>query len=145
MRVKRRVAELNQSELSCQEPLQVTYYNTTEFFAPHRDALSEGGVELGSSGDRTSTVIIYLNDDYTGGKTRFHKIGVTVKPERGKAVYFKNLTDDESAPHPLSLHGAGAVASGEKWILNQWTQQRPFSKGNRSSRRAKARKQKRTG
>jgi prolyl 4-hydroxylase len=142
LRIKQRVAETSGTDLRCQEPLQVTHYNETEYFAPHRDAVTSGGVELGAAGDRYCTMIMYLNDDFTGGHTRFHKIGVRVEPERGKAVLFNNLTDDGLAPHPLSLHGASAVRSGDKWLLNQWIRQRPFAPANRSSRRARSKNKK---
>lgn len=136
-RLKRRLAELTQTDLRCQEPLQVTHYHETEFYVPHRDALVSGGIEVGLAGDRHCTVIVYLNDDYSGGYTRFHKIATRVKPERGKAVFFYNLTEDGTRPHPLSLHGAEPVTSGEKWLVNQWIRERPFDGGrNRKARRA---------
>ena len=142
LRVKNRIAEVSQTDLRCQEPLQVTYYETTQFFAPHFDSLRKGSGDLGAPGDRQSTMILYLNDDYTGGQTQFHRIGVTVEPERGKAVFFTNLTEDGSARDPLSLHGAKAVRSGEKWLLNQWIRERPFATQNRGARRAKAKRKK---
>ena len=137
-RVKRRVAEVSGTELRCQEPLQVTHYDPAGFYASHRDALGSGGPSVDSVGDRDGTMIIYLNDDFEGGHTRFPKIGVRIKPERGKAVFFKNLTEDGEAPDPLSTHLATPVSSGEKWLLNQWIRQHPIPTANRSERRAKA-------
>ncbi len=84
-------------------------------------------------------LIVYLNGDYRGGGTRFYTIGVKVKPEPGKAVFFHNLTENRSKPDPLSLHGAEPVAGGEKWLVNQWICLRPYGGTNRKSRRARAR------
>jgi prolyl 4-hydroxylase len=137
LRVKRRIAEVSQTDLRCQEPLQVTHYDPAEFFAPHLDAIGVAE-DLGPEGDRYCTMIMYLHDDFIGGQTRFHRIGVGVKPERGKAAFFTNLTEDGLAPEPLSFHGATTVISGEKWLLNQWIRQRPFASENRGVRRATA-------
>ncbi|MDP6979214.1 MAG: 2OG-Fe(II) oxygenase [Myxococcota bacterium] len=138
-RVKRRIAEVTETDLHCQEPLQVTHYDEHEYYVPHQDALGSGGAETGEAGDRYCTLIVYLNDDYGGGCTCFYRIGARVKPERGKAVLFYNLTDDGSKPHPLSLHGAEPITHGEKWLANQWIRLRPYGGANRKARRAKAR------
>jgi len=136
--IKRRIAELSETDIRCQESLQVTHYFETEFYVPHRDALGSESVDVGDAGDRYCTVIIYLNDDYTGGATRFHKVATRITPERGKAVLFYNLTDDQQKAHPLSLHGAEPVLTGEKWIANQWIRLRPTSsEKNRRARRGK--------
>jgi len=140
-RVKRRVAELSETDLRCQEPLQVTYYQKGQYYTPHFDSLMSGGLEMGESGDRYCTVIIYLNDDFEGGHTRFYKTGVRVKPERGKAVFFLNLTEDQTKHHPFSLHGAEPVTGGEKWLANQWIRLHPTGQAkNRKARRAGSKK-----
>ena len=142
-RVKKRIAELTDIDLRCQEPLQVTHYNPSEFYAPHRDAMGPGVPEFEKTGDRHCTVIIYLNDDFSGGYTRFNKLATRIKPEQGKAVLFYNLTEDGEHPHPLSVHSAEPVSSGEKWLLNQWIRQRHFTgQENRKAKREKSKKKK---
>lgn len=137
--VKQRVAELTDTDLHCQEYLQVTHYNEAEFYVAHRDALGPQAPGFGEAGDRICTVIIYLNDDYRGGHTRFFRTATRVVPERGKAVIFYNLTEDGQAPHPHSVHGADPVVSGEKWLVNQWIRQRPYGgQSNRKARRARS-------
>lgn len=106
-----------------QEKLQVVQYNKGGFFNPHYDAC-EGDSEYcsrmnGSHGPRLYTMLIYLNDDFEGGETIFPKINKTVKPEKGKAVLFKNV-DDNGVVINQSLHGGVPVKHGEKWIANKW-------------------------
>ena len=43
-RIKRRIAELTETDLRCQEPLQVTHYNKTEYYTPIGTHLVPGGV-----------------------------------------------------------------------------------------------------
>lgn len=140
-KVQQRCAELTHTDIRCQESLQVTHYEQGQYYTKHFDALASGGQDLGEAGDRYCTVIIYLNDDCKGGATRFYKIGARVKPERGKAVFFRNLTADESTHHPHSLHGAEPILQGEKWLVNQWIRLRPLPGArNRKARRARARR-----
>jgi prolyl 4-hydroxylase len=68
-------------------------------------------------------VIIYLNEEYDGGVTVFPRIRRRVKPELGKAVLFQNLTEDGKSWDRNALHQAESVASGEKWLSNQWIRQ----------------------
>jgi len=71
---------------------------------------------MSSGGQRKYTVIIYLNDDFSGGDTYFLKLNKKIKPEKGKFVYWNNL--DENGDTNLNMMHAGtAVLSNYKWIL----------------------------
>lgn len=122
-RIKRRIADLTDTRVEQQERIQVTHYGEGERFAPHLDSLVAAGRDPGEAGDRICTVILYLNDDYEGGSTLFPRIRRRVRPEKGKAVVFANLTPDGSRAEPLSLHSGEAVRRGEKWLSNQWIRQ----------------------
>lgn len=107
-----------------QEMLQVVKYPTGGFFNPHYDACV-GNPEFcqrmdGNAGPRYGTLIIYLNDDFTGGETVFPNINKTVKPEKGKAVFFYT-TDKNGTLLKESLHAGNPIISGNKWICNKWT------------------------
>ena len=65
----------------------------------------------------------YLNDDYGGGSTYFPDFGLRITPERGKAVFFHNLTAEGNAQHPMARHVGEPVLSGEKWLCNPWIHQ----------------------
>lgn len=105
------------------EHLQVVNYKTGGFFTPHYDACDGDSAFCermdGKLGPRLWTLLIYLNDDYTGGETVFPRIDKSVKPEKGKAVLFKNVDDNGNVIHQ-AFHGGNPVLSGEKWIANKW-------------------------
>lgn len=106
-----------------QEQLQVVNYPKGGFFSPHYDACegNEGYCSRmnGSDGPRLLTVLIYLNDNFEGGETVFPKINKSVKPEKGKAVIFRNV-DENGVIITQALHGGEPIKSGEKWIANKW-------------------------
>jgi len=110
-----------------QEQLQVVNYPKGGFFSPHYDAC-EGDDSYcsrmnGSDGPRLLTVLFYLNDNFEGGETVFPKINKSVKPEKGKAVIFKNV-DENGVIITQALHGGEPIKSGEKWIANKWVRLR---------------------
>jgi prolyl 4-hydroxylase len=123
--VERKIAELSELPVDHQEMLPVTHYYPHTFYSPHLDAFPASDPVVAAGNDRESTVLIYLNDDYTGGETRLPRIGVSVVPERGKAVLFTNLKPD-GRPNPIAQHEAKIVLSGEKWVVNQWIRQEVF-------------------
>ena len=72
-----------------------------------------------NNGPRYLTFLIYLNDNFEGGETIFPNINKKIKPEKGKAVIFKNIDENENIIKQ-SLHGGEPVRSGQKWIINKW-------------------------
>ena len=121
--IKRRIAELTETKLENQEKIQVTFYEPSEFYGLHHDSIRAAGGDPGPAGDRICTVIMYLNDEFTEGLTHFPKLSLRIRPEKGKAVLFHNLTADGKGPHPLGYHAAEPVGTGEKWLSNQWIRQ----------------------
>ena len=53
------------------------------------------------------TALIYLNDDYTGGKLEFNNLGYSITPTAGSIVFFSS---DE-------VHTAHQVLSGNKYFI----------------------------
>jgi prolyl 4-hydroxylase len=121
--IKLRIAAVVDAPVENQERIQVTHYLENQSYELHHDALRTANVELGESGDRIHTLIIYLNDDYEGGATYFPRIRRRIRPEKGKAVLFRNLTEDGRFIERLSLHKGEPVRGGEKWLSNQWIRQ----------------------
>merc|ERR1711920_805446 len=104
-------------------------YNPSDIFKPHTDGSWPGSGVDGQRvirdryGDRWSqlTFVLYLNDDFAGGPTRFffpvsnsrqeHRIA-QMKAARGGAICFYH------GEHPLSpLHEGGLVTAGTKYII----------------------------
>ena len=74
---------------------------------------------LADGGQRAQTVLLYLNDDYSGGSTCFPKLHLDIKGHRGDLLQFHNLGAD-GLGHRDSLHAGMPVMAGEKWLLSLW-------------------------
>jgi predicted 2-oxoglutarate/Fe(II)-dependent dioxygenase YbiX len=105
------------------EFLQILRYRQGEEFRPHVDYFNESGAgayqSLADGGQRAQTVLLYLNDDYTGGSTCFPELQLNIKAGRGDMLHFHNLGAD-GLGHRDSLHAGMPVTAGEKWLLSQW-------------------------
>src|SRR5258706_724641 len=105
------------------EFLQILRYQPGEEFRPHVDYFNESGAgsyqSLADGGQRAQTVLMYLNDDYTGGSTCFPALQLDIKARRGDMLHFHNLGAD-GLGHRDSLHAGKPVVAGEKWLLSQW-------------------------
>jgi prolyl 4-hydroxylase len=84
--------------------IQLVRYPEGGFFLTHYDA---GGEKREW---RKISVIVYLNDDFGGGATRFPAFGVEVRPRVGHALTFL----------PYYAHDGEVVTGGEKYILLFW-------------------------
>ena len=71
--VKGRIASFLQQDLSKGEPIQGQKYEAGQFFRQHHDYFTGDSYtnHCLSSGNRTYTMMIYLNDDFEGGGTNF--------------------------------------------------------------------------
>ncbi|HAT29549.1 MAG TPA: 2-oxoglutarate-dependent dioxygenase [Janthinobacterium sp.] len=129
-RIDRRVSQLMNLPIEHGEGLQVVRYRGASSSAPHYDFLmpSNGAniASLARSGQRVSTLVMYLNDVAEGGETLFPESGFGVTPRRGGALYFEYCNSDGQLD-PQSLHAAAPVTAGEKWIVTKWMRQRPFT------------------
>ena len=98
-------------------------YEKGQEYKPHHDFfhLDLPGVEhyLGSSGQRTATVLIYLDSPKSGGETIFPTLGVKVAAVKGSAVLFHSTLPTAEEDYS-SLHGGLPVEEGTKWCLTKW-------------------------
>jgi prolyl 4-hydroxylase len=105
------------------EFLQILRYRPGEEFRPHVDYFNESGAgayqSLADGGQRAQTMLLYLNDDYSGGSTCFPKLHLDIKGRRGDLLHFHNV-DSNGMGHRNSLHAGMPVTEGEKWLLSQW-------------------------
>lgn len=111
------------------EGLQVLRYRPGGQYPPHFDFLEPSNPasaqSIARSGQRVSTLIVYLNDVLAGGETVFPEIGFSVVPRRGSGLYFE-YTDSRMRVDARSAHGGAPVIEGEKWIVTKWMRSRPF-------------------
>ncbi|HVW68383.1 MAG TPA: 2OG-Fe(II) oxygenase [Steroidobacteraceae bacterium] len=128
-RLDQRVSEIMNCPVVHGEGLQVLRYGVGGHTAPHFDFLipsnptNEASVKR--SGQRHSTLIIYLSDVAQGGETVFPEVGLSVSPRRGNALYFEYANSRQQLD-ARSLHAGAPVIEGEKWAVTKWMRTRPF-------------------
>lgn len=80
---------------------QLARYKEGQFFKEHVDATEEF--------PRKISVLLYLNDEYTGGEILFTKKNIKIKPKKNTLLVFPST--DEYA------HSAEPVISGTKYVV----------------------------
>jgi prolyl 4-hydroxylase len=108
------------------EPLQGQKYLVGQYFKPHFDFLfsSEEYQKIKEAGNRYWTLLIYLNDDFEGGKTNFPKLEYEISPKKGMALIFQNMRNGELIQE--SLHEGKDVLSGFKYIITAWIREKNY-------------------
>ena len=117
MKIENRISSLMHVPIAHAEGLQVLHYEPGQEFKEHYDYFGAGSPS--SHNNRISTLIIYLNDVEEGGETTLPKLGVTVKPVKGSAIYFEYFYNNQEL-NELTLHSGEPVIRGEKWVATQW-------------------------
>lgn len=112
------------------EVAKLLHYAPGQEFAPHHDFLDtrHGPLrdEVDQRGQRIVTFLLYLNDEYTGGETRFAKINEAYRGGKGDALFFANVGAD-GGPDAQTLHAGAPPETGEKWLLSQWIRDKPIN------------------
>lgn len=78
-------------------------YERSERFKPHYD----GAFRRNRQEESLLTFMVYLNEEFEGGATKFLDLGIDVKPKTGLALFFQ---------HSL-LHEGSLVHEGVKYVL----------------------------
>lgn len=119
--IDHRICRLLGIDPSYSEPIQGQYYEVGQEFKPHTDTFEEHEIASHGSvmGQRTYTVMIYLNTVPSGGITSFPKVATNFSPKHGMAVIWSSLNPDGS-PNKNSLHHAQPVLEGYKAIITKW-------------------------
>jgi len=121
------LAETGES-LDCSEPMSILHYAKGEYYRPHVDyfepdhAVSEDFMQDG--GQRTLSAVTYLTAPSVGGGTSFPKLDLTVPPQAGSTLWFRNC-DEQGQVDERSLHAGDTVKEGEKWVVTKWFRERP--------------------
>lgn len=111
------------------EPIQGQRYAVGQEFQGHTDYFEPTGVDFqpycGVAGNRTWTVMIYLNEPEAGGATRFKAADKIIQPETGKLVAWNNRRPDGSL-NPATLHQGMKVRAGVKYVVTKWYRERAW-------------------
>lgn len=116
---------------SNQEQLQVAMYEEGGEFKAHHDACANPDPDFcertmnHGAGPRRTTLLVYLNEGFTGGETHFVKKGTSITPTTGKAILFWNTNEDNSLIDE-TMHQGMPVVKGHKWIATIWSHPKPY-------------------
>jgi prolyl 4-hydroxylase len=128
-RLNRRIAQITNTPVEHGEALHVLHYGVGAEYKPHPDYFDPNSpgfaATLQRGGQRIATLIVYLNDVEDAGDTVFPKLGLSVVPKKGAAVYFEYM-NEEGQLDEATLHGGAPVGAGEKWVLTKWVRQDVF-------------------
>lgn len=118
--INRRIAAATGTDVECGELLHMLRYAPGEEYRPHLDALD------GVANQRLWTMLVYLNDGYAGGETRFDELAIAAKGEAGDALIFRNA-DADGRSDQRTRHAGLPVTSGVKWLATRWIREAPYS------------------
>jgi prolyl 4-hydroxylase len=120
--------------MQCAEEPQGQRYEIGQEFKQHCDwfdTQSAYNVSHLEKGQRTWTLMVYLNDVDEGGGTRFTKLDMEFKPRKGKAVIWNNLLPNMKG-NAWSEHWGMPVVRGQKNIITKWFRElNPMSINNK--------------
>jgi prolyl 4-hydroxylase len=128
--IDKRIAAVTHFPVENGEHLYLLRYGDKQEYKPHYDWFaSDLGPEwkemVERTGQRYATMIIYLSEVEKGGETSFPKINLKIKPNRGDALLFYDMTPMGEVDD-MSLHGGEVVEQGEKWIVTKWIHQKKY-------------------
>jgi prolyl 4-hydroxylase len=115
--LNRRIARATGTTYDQGEPLQLLRYVPGQEYRPHFDYLEA------VDNRRPWTALVYLNDDYEGGATRFVRTGLEVRGNTGNVLVFGNAGADGKRD-PLSQHAGLPVTAGKKYLATRWIRER---------------------
>lgn len=105
----------------CERP-QLTKYAELQYYGPHWDYFFYGP---NTDNNRVATVIIYLNDNFSGGSTSFPNLNLAVRPQQGRLLYFDYNYNEEI--NRLTMHSGDIVFLGTKYIISVWIRKSSWS------------------
>lgn len=123
-----RFAALFGVDPSFAEPLQGQRYAPGQYFKAHTDWFSPGTDEFEQhtalGGQRTWTLMVYLNPVERGGETVFPRLGRAFTPIAGLGLAWNNLHVG-GQPNHETLHEAMPVEQGLKYVITKWFRAEP--------------------
>lgn len=126
-RVEERICALLDQPRENSETVQGQRYAVGQQFKEHFDFFQTHSAYWAEQdrmgGQRTWTVMIFLNEPEAGGATRFGPADVLVLPQTGLLLAWNNL-DAAGEPNRQALHEGTPVEAGVKYIVTKWFRER---------------------
>ncbi len=127
-KVNKKIATFLKHPTANGEPLSVLHYKSGQTYRDHYDFFNPEfpahTPHLKAGGQRVKTLLVYLNDEYTGGETNFPKLDWKYRGQPGTAVTFENV-NSKGELLVNSLHSGLPPETGEKWIISKWLKDQP--------------------
>lgn len=128
-RVEKRIASLLNIPAQNGECLTVSHYQIGDEYYAHHDFFppekSDYSLRLEKGGQRTCTMIMYLNDVEEGGEIYFPEVGFKCLPKKGGAIYF-SYHNQRAQLDCTALHSSTRVTRGEKWVATKWFREKEY-------------------
>jgi predicted 2-oxoglutarate/Fe(II)-dependent dioxygenase YbiX len=94
------------------EQPQLLRYAPGGYYVYHSDAYDYEDGRWRKAADRDISLLLYINDEYTGGELEFNSFSYTLRPRAGMLVWF---------PSDFRyLHMAKLVTSGRRYAIVSW-------------------------
>lgn len=126
--MQERAARLTRVPKVQHEPPTIISYEVGQKFDHHYDFINpdQPGAfsELLAKGQRTITIVTYLNTEFEGAWTDFPLLNIQFTGGKGDAILFSNVLAN-GAPDQNTLHAGLAPTAGRKWVLSQWIRNQP--------------------
>ncbi len=127
--LERRIDDLLGMDPVLGETLQGQRYTEGQQFKHHFDYFVDKhaywDLENTRGGQRSWTVMGYLNAVDEGGATDFPKINLSIPPQPGVLLIWNNMLPD-GRPNPRTIHAGAPVVRGVKYVLTKWYRARPW-------------------
>ena len=123
--INRQIARIADRPRQNGEFLSVLRYAPGQEYRPHFDWLPQGE-DFDRGGQRVTTALVYLNEDYEGGETHFQTPDTRFKGAAGDMLVFENALPD-GAPDKTSRHASLPVVSGAKWLGSKWFREKKYN------------------
>jgi prolyl 4-hydroxylase len=126
-----RISRLTHTPVEYGENLAVIKYEKGDFYMNAKEFLSMGQSDkidnqISRHGNRMLVLMMFLNDDYTGGHIVFpHVSKLTLRMHRGDALLF-HVTTPKAEIDTLVDHSGTPILSGEKWVATKWIREKKY-------------------
>ena len=128
-RIEAKIAVLTGLDPAHGETIQGQRYAAGQQFKAHHDFFHVGkpgwDEQERMGGQRTWTVMIFLDSPQAGGQTFFPAAKLKISPRPGHLLAWNNLLDS-GEPNESSLHQGLPVEAGTKHIITKWYLERPW-------------------
>lgn len=119
-----KMAKMFKTPFEHAENVRITRYFPNQSFKDRYDSCCDDNAKcrnfMKSGGHRIISILVYLTDDYIGGETYFHNIGLKFKPKKGDGIVFYPIDPESNKCHPALAYSGLPIESGIKWTINVW-------------------------